>query len=114
MRRQGFELEWFISGLDVEVKIAPGAPPQRLKDAVITAVGKEAVVEAKGLSSQLVTKGCGIAITFVQLVIVEGFGVRELNLCAFSAGDGEYGVGSGEGFAIEGDVYIAMRGNRTG
>ena len=48
--RQGFERERLVGGLDVEIEIAPGAPPERLEDAVLAAIGEEAVVEAEGLA----------------------------------------------------------------
>ena len=50
---EGFEGERFGAGGDVEIEIAPGAPPERLEDAVRAAVGEEAVGEAEGLARML-------------------------------------------------------------
>jgi hypothetical protein len=38
---EGFEGERVVAGSDVEVEIAPGAPPERLEGAVRAAVGEE-------------------------------------------------------------------------
>jgi hypothetical protein len=37
----------------------------------------------------------------VLFVVVEGFGIGDDNVRAFAAGDDEFRVGGGEGFAIE-------------
>ena len=49
-----------------------------------TAVGKEAVGEAEGGAVTDV-----VAVAFVSVLVVEGFGVGEADLRAFAAGDGE-------------------------
>ena len=53
-----------------------------------------------------------VAVAFVLVLVVEGFGVGEANLCAFAAGDGELGVGGGEGFAVEQQVDMALGRHR--
>ena len=88
---QRFERERFGAGGDVEVEIAPGAPPEGHEDAVLAAVGEEAVGQAESL------RGCftplsrcsrSIAIALVLVFVVEGFGVGEDDVRAFAAGDG--------------------------
>ncbi len=69
---EGFQLQGFVGGLDIEVKIAPGAPPERLEGAMLAAVGKEAVDQADGLAIVRLRRGR----LFAGLV-VEGFRVGE-------------------------------------
>ncbi len=73
------------------------------------AVGEEAVSQAEGLARvlcRLVGVVDCIAITFVLVLVVEGFGVGEDDARAFTAGDDEFGVGGGEGFAVEQQVSM--------
>ena len=44
-----------------------------------------------------------------SILVVEGFGVGEANLCALAAGDGELRVSSCKGFAIEQQMNMACR-----
>ena len=110
---EGFEGERLVGGGDVDIEIAPGAPPERREGAMGAAVGKEAVGEAEGATGMLGAVGSGVgegvAVGFVLLVVVERFGVGEDDFGAFSAGDGEGGVGGGEGSAVEEDVDVRIR-----
>ncbi len=94
---------------DVEVEIAPGAPPERLEGAIGATVGEKAVGEAKGFAV-----GDFVAITFVAVFVVEGFGVGEGDPGTFAAGDGELRIGGGEGFAVEEDVDVVDAGIDAG
>ena len=47
----------------------------------------------------------------MAFLVVEGFGVREDDVRALAAGDGELRVGGGEGFAIEENVDVAAGGD---
>ena len=105
---QRFERQRVGGGLDVEIEIAPGAPPERLENAVLAAVGEEAVVEAVGLAVTYV-----VAVAFVLVLVVERFGVGEADLRALSAGDGEARIGGGEGLAVEEDVERGFVGIGT-
>jgi hypothetical protein len=93
---EGFEGEGLIASGDVEVEIAPGAPPERLERAMLAAVGEEAVGQAEGFAV-----GDFVAVAFVLVFVVEGFGVGEDDFGAFAAGDGELGIGGGQGLAVE-------------
>ena len=102
---EGFQRERLVAGVDVEVEIAPGAPPERLEGAMLAAVGEEAVGQAKGLAvADLVT------VAFVMVLVVEGFGVGENDLRALAAGDGELRIGGGEGFAVEEQMWTWLPG----
>ena len=72
---EGFQLQGLGGGLDVEVEIAPGAPPERLERAMRAAVGKEAVGQAKGEAIAHF-----VAVAFVLVLVVEGLGVGELDV----------------------------------
>ena len=48
-----------------------------------------------------VREGNGVAVAFLLFLVVEGFGVSEDDVRALAAGDGEFGIGGGEGFAVE-------------
>jgi hypothetical protein len=96
-------------GLDVEIEIAPGAPPERLKTAVLAAVGQKTVVDAQGGA---VTHG--VAVSLVLVFVVEGFGVGEADFCALAAGDGEQRIGGGEGLAVEEDMDVDAGGQGRG
>ncbi len=115
---QGFQGERVGASGDVEVEIAPGAPPEGHEDAMRATVGEKAVGEAEGLAGMqdpfLAGVGKGIAVTFVFFVVVEGFGVGEDDAGTFAAGDGKFGVGGGEGFAIECQVDVNARRKRGG
>src|ERR1035437_10548407 len=67
-----------------------------------SAVGKEAVIKTEGNAI-----ADGIAVALVLVLVVERFRVGEADACALAAGDGELGVGGGEGFAVEGQVEVA-------
>ena len=54
---EGFEGERLVGGFDVEVEIAPGAPPERLEGAMLAAVGQEAVGQAEGLRDRPLRRG---------------------------------------------------------
>ena len=85
-----FEGEGLVAGGDVNCEIAPGAPPERLKGAVLAAVGQEFVAQARGGAA------CdGIAVGFVVVLVVERLGIGELDARALAAGDGELRVGGG-------------------
>ncbi len=75
-----------------------------------TAIGEKAVAKAEGLAGMLYAVGAnvgdGVAVAFVLFVVVEGFRVSKPDVCAFAAGDGEDGVGGGEGLAVEEDVEV--------
>ena len=73
-----------------------------------SAIGEKNVVEAEGFAIFY----C-VAIAFVLIFVVEGLGVGEANLGAFATGDGELGVCSRKGFAIEQQMKMASGGNRS-
>ena len=67
---------------------------------MLAAVGEKAVGESEGLARSAPF----VAVAFVFFIVVEGFGVGEDDAGAFAAGDGKFGVGGGEGFAVEGEA----------
>ncbi len=73
---------------------------------MLAAVGKEAVDQAKGLAIAHF-----VAVAFVPVLVVEGLGVGELDVCALAAGDGEERIGGGEGLAVEKDMDVAAGGD---
>ncbi len=103
---EGVEGERVVGSGDVEIEIAPGAPPERFKGAVGGAVGEKAVVEAEG--GAIVD---GVAVAFMALFVIESFGISENDMRAFAAGDGELGVSGGEGFAIEQNMDVTGGGD---
>ena len=83
-----------------------------------TAVGKKAVGQAEGFARVFYAIGVGVvdcvAIAFVLLVVVKGFGISEDDVSALAAGDDEFGVGSGEGFAINRQADVSVRRQLSG
>ena len=104
---EGFERQRLVAGCDVEVEIAPGAPPERLEGAMRAAVGKKAVADAEGRAVAYF-----VAIALVFVFVVERLRVGEPDLRALAAGDGEQRIGGGEGLAIEKNVDVGVGGNR--
>jgi len=107
LRGQGFEGDGGVGSGDVQVEIAPCAPPEWFECSMLAAVGEEAVGQAQSLAV-----GDLVAVALVLFLIIEGFGVGENDFGAFSAGDGELRVGGGQGFAVEEDVDVATCGDR--
>ena len=68
---------------------------------MIATVGEEDVGEAEGFAV-----GDFVAVALVAVFVVEGFGVGELDGCAFAAGDGELRIGSSESIAAEEEFYM--------
>ena len=96
---EGFEGEGLVGGGDVEVEIAPGAPPEGLKGAVRAAVGEKAVGEAEGDAAFLHTVFAGvikrIAVALMKFVVVKRLRVSEYDVRAFAAGDDEARIRGG-------------------
>jgi hypothetical protein len=71
---------------------------------VRAAVGEKAVGEAEGNAvADIVT------VTFVKILVVEGFGVGKGDVRAFAAGYGEAGIGGGQGLTVEKQVDVVAR-----
>ena len=96
MGLQGLEDEWLRGRLDVDLQIAPGAPPERVEDAVATAVGQHLVRVAE---HPLVRDH--VAVALAEAVADQGLLIAEAHARPVAAGEGELGIGRDQLASVE-------------
>ena len=105
-RGQRVEPERRIFRGDVELQIAPGAPPKGLEAARVSAAGDEIVSDAVDVAAFDF-----VAIAFLSFRVVESLRVGELDFSILAGGDSQLGISRLKLASIEQQSNVRVRGD---